>query len=191
MNIDMNDIEIFFKLSILLLGIQCSGNPKVKKTVPAIRAMDTAVNTKEAPCKTDYHLIDLATNFKPTDLDLNNSLKDNIDLDLFLSKISEKCLIRQKDIQLFISLILLKQYHYHLSNFHQGYDLLYMKKGNASKIIFCFQEITRVNKKLEMLNSGYIETYLLENIQIRNSEIISYLRKINKIGDSISRGAYF
>ena len=95
-----------------------------------------------------------------------------------MDTIDEKCLLNQNNYKLFIALILVKQYHFHLSKAHQGYDLLSMSDGNASKIIHCFRVMTNKQSRMEMLNSGFIESYLIENPQIRNAEINTYMKTL-------------
>jgi hypothetical protein len=179
----------FIAFHLLLICIHCTnnnlGNSKYQKNTQRKN-----INL-ERRCSQYNQLIDLGSNFKPTDLDLNLSLKNNLKLNLFLDSIDEKCLLNQNNYKLFIALVLVKQYHFHLSLAHQGYDLLSMNVGNASKIIHCFRVMTNKQSRMEMLNSGFIESYLIENPQIRNAEINTYMKNIKNMSDSIKMEAYW
>lgn len=186
----MNRINLSFSTVFLVLFcIHCANNHQENSNPQKDSSNKNILLYK--PCKGYDNLIELGTNFKPTDLDLNLSLKKNIQLNLFLDTIDKNCLLNQNNYKLFIAIILVKQYYFHLSNYHQGFDLLSMRIGNASKIVDCFREMTNKRAKLEMLNSGLIENYLQENPKIRNVEINNYLKRINAVGDSIKMGAYW
>jgi hypothetical protein len=179
----------FITFHLLLLCIHCTnnnvGNSKYQKNTSRKN-----INS-DRRCSQINQLIDLGSNFKPTDLDFSLSLKNDRKLNLFLDTIDEKCLLNQNNYKLFIALILVKQYHFHLSQAHQGYDLLSMSVGNASKIIHCFRVMTNKQSRMEMLNSGFIESYLMENPQIRNAEINTYMKNIKNMSDSIKMEAYW
>jgi hypothetical protein len=88
----------------------------------------------------------------------------------------------QKELPAFVSILLLKQYYFHLANYHQGYDLLAMRTGNAKIIIEQLISFAGLRtKNLEMLNSGYIVDYVKSNKEMSNNKTIMNLR--NKVSD--------
>lgn len=126
-------------------------------------------------------LNEYSKSFKPTNLNLENSIKDNQELDTFIDTIDNKCLENQSQYKVFISTILLKQYYFQLSNYNQSYDLLSMKTGSAEKIINGFIGFSKVDKNIEMLSSSYVFEYLKHNPKITNSEIEKYKSLLDKL----------
>ncbi len=176
-------------IASLFVCIHCSNSHQANSN----KQKDSSINKSNIgrPCNNIPHLMELGSSFKPTDLGLNVSLNKNTELNQFLDTMDETCLMKQHNYEIFIAVILVKQYYYHLSNAHQGYDLLSMRIGNASKIIHCFRKMANKEARMEMLNSGLITDYLKKNPQIRNIEINTYLNKIKNVNDSIEMEAYW
>jgi hypothetical protein len=128
-------------------------------------------------------LFDLAINFKPTNLNFDKSVINDEKLNAFLQNVDYECLKKQDKFEFFICIILLKQYKYHIANFHQGYDLLSMNSNNAKVIIDNFILFSRLNNtNLEMLNSRYVVDYVeANNILRNNNEIKNIVIEILKI----------
>lgn len=124
-------------------------------------------------------LIAYSLEFDPNNVNLDSSLKQNIEIDSFLTKTDKKCLDRQSNLNYFICILLLKQYYFHFVNYHQGYDLLSMKTGNAKYVIESFQKLSKLNTNLEMLNSRYVIDYINATEILKNDKSIMQL--VNKI----------
>jgi len=123
----------------------------------------------------DSLFVVMSNKFSPKDIDFDKSIKLNEDVDKFIDSIkqNDKCLYKSEELNTFVVILLLKQYKFHLQNYHQGYDLFSMCSGNAKYIIGKY--LLLINKKsndLEMLNSGYIVEFLntTKAIKLNDSE---------------------
>lgn len=153
-------------------------------------------STKENNCNDsliksyDSLFVVMAKKFEPTNINFDESIKSNQEVDAFISivKQNDKCLEDSdaKRLNSFVITLILKQYMFHLSNYHQGYDLLSMNEGNSEYIIDKYLSI--INKKntdLEMLNSGYIVDFLNNTKTVQLDEFQEKL--LNEINDTITK----
>ncbi len=162
------------KILILILMLEsCFVNPK--------RAQP--VQTTITDCdSTEYDVIlqNFIVDYKPSNLNLDSSIKLNIKLEDFLDSSDKACLVKQKRFKEFVLTILIKQYYFQLSEYNQGFDLLQMQSGNAKFIIQYFKEISSI-QNIEMLNTGYVLEYLKLHKEMTNDVIKNYEKKISKI----------
>jgi hypothetical protein len=139
--------------------------PDVKKTV----SLDS--------CRlNDSLLLGYANDFKPSSIDLDPSISSKFQQ--FISSIDTNCLRRQKNYKLFITIILTKQYKYHLECCSQGYDLLGMKKGGANLIINEFERLLGIQgQNIEFLNSFKVIDYVYGDDSLMKNEVLNNLLK--------------
>lgn len=124
-------------------------------------------------------LRELAASFNPKQLNLTNSLLENVDLNNFLSKTDKQLIKSSPDFDYFITMIVLKQYELHKTKFHQGFDLFSMKSGNAGFIVSSFVELSSQAKDIKWLNSSYVMDYIAGNEKLKNEVAISEI--VNKL----------
>lgn len=129
--------------------------------------------------KDTLKLRELAANFNPKQLNLNNSLLENVALNNFLSKTDKQLIKSSPDFDYFITMIVLKQYELHKTKFHQGFDLFSMKAGNAGFIVSSFVELSSQDKDIKWLNSSYIMEFIAGNDKMKNEVAISEI--VNKL----------
>ena len=96
--------------------------------------------------------------FNPREVSLSKSMNKNTFK--FIRQIDSVCLMENDDFDNFTIIILIKQYNFHLKEYHQGFDLLMMREGSAKLIIDNFCKIANIDNDIEMLNSGYILEYI-------------------------------
>ena len=169
-------MRIFICLLILLQGFLGCGN---NTNSNSLRQKETSFKADCDSLQYDSVLIAYSLEFEPNNINLDSSLKQNIEIDSFLTKTDKKCLDRQSNLNYFICTFLLKQYYFHLVNYHQGYDLLSMKTGNAKYIIESFEKLSKLESNLEMLNSRYVIDYITATEMLKNDK--SIMKLVNKI----------
>jgi hypothetical protein len=139
----------------------------------------------EPACNENYDsiLAKLAHEFKPASVDLDRSISGRIDS--FLLAADTVCLRNQKGYKLFIATILAKEFYYHVSIGHQGYDLQSMDGGGARIIVEDFKKMAGYQgRHLEMLNSGTIMDFIKKDDSLKNE--LSYLiKQIEKKSDEV------
>jgi hypothetical protein len=121
----------------------------------------------------------LAISFKPNQLNLTNSIIENLSLNKFLSTEDKISIKSDKDFNYFISMIILKQYEFHISKYHQGFDLFTMKAGNAGFIVNSFFELSHLPEGTKGINSSYILEYIANDESLKNDSSITEI--INRI----------
>lgn len=133
----------------------------------------------------DSLFVVMGDKFTPNNLNFDKSIQSNQDVDKFIYSVkqNDKCLERSNEFNTFILTLILKQYKFHLQNYHQGYDLFSMNSGNANYIIDKYLYMIGKNKNdLEMLNSGYIVEFLNNTKKIQQNESQKKLvEEINKL----------
>ena len=132
--------------------------------------------------KDTLKLRELASSFNPKQLNLTNSLLENVDLNNFLTNTDKQLIKASPDFDYFITMIVLKQYELHKTKFHQGFDLFSMKSGNAGFIVSSFVELSSQAKDIKWLNSSYVMDYIAGNEKLKNESSISdIVTKLNAI----------
>jgi hypothetical protein len=122
----------------------------------------------------------LSENFTPTNLSFDASISQDSALTTFLRTTSPICIKSQQNYKGFIYVLFLKQYLQHLRNYHQGYDLLEMRQGQAGFLIDCLRELCVLDSgKLEMLNSGYAISCISESDKSLYPQIDTLITQID------------
>ncbi len=128
------------------------------------------------------HLVKYATNFKPKQLNLTNSILENPDLNAFLMNKDKSIIKINSNFEYFITMIVLKQYEFHITKFHQGFDLYTMKAGNAGFIVSSFVEISKLPIGIKGVNSSYILEFIASNDKLKNEpSIVEIVNRINNL----------
>ena len=128
------------------------------------------------------HLVKYATNFKPKQLNLTNSILENPELNVFLMNKDKSIIKINSNFEYFITMIVLKQYEFHITKFHQGFDLYTMKAGNAGFIVSSFVEISKLPVGIKGVNSSYILEFLASNDKLKNEpSIVEIVNRINNL----------
>ena len=127
------------------------------------------------------HLVKYATNFKPKQLNLTNSILENPELNAFLMNKDKSIIKINSNFEYFITMIVLKQYEFHITKFHQGFDLYTMKAGNAGFIVSSFVEISKLPVGIKGVNSSYILEFLASNDKLKNEPSIEEI--VNRINN--------
>ncbi len=128
------------------------------------------------------HLVKYATNFKPKQLNLTNSILENPELNAFLMNKDKSIIKINSNFEYFITMIVLKQYEFHITKFHQGFDLYTMKAGNAGFIVSSFVEISKLPVGIKGVNSSYILEFLASNDKLKNEpSIVEIVNRINNL----------
>lgn len=152
----IHKIIICFSISFTLFNCQ---NKKASE-----KENITINNCNDSLIKSYDSLFTVMSNkFNPNDINFDKSIKSNQDVDKFISsvKYNDICFDKSKELDAFVTILILKQYKFHLENYHQGYDLFSMSSGSANYIIDKYLHMIDKNKSnLEMLNSGYIVEFL-------------------------------
>ena len=79
-------------------------------------------------------------------------------------------------------MIVLKQYEFHITKFHQGFDLYTMKAGNAGFIVSSFVEISKLPIGIKGVNSSYILEFIASNDKLKNEpSIVEIVNRINNL----------
>ncbi|MGV3461060.1 MAG: hypothetical protein ACO1N9_11480 [Flavobacterium sp.] len=119
-----------------------------------------------------------ASSYQPKEINLaKNKDLQGFDMEYIFSDKSYPELKYLKDE--IVTVILLKQYLYHIGNAHQGYDLLQMRKGQVKFLIDYYMKSYKIESDLEMLNSGYIYDQIISGNRTYNHEIMDLAGKIN------------
>ena len=118
-------------------------------------------------------LKELAFKFNPKQLNLTNSLLENVALNNFLSKTDKESIRSHEDFDYFISLIVLKQFEFQKKTFHQGFDLYSMKAGNADFIVQSYVELSKLPKDIKGINSKSILDYILTNEKLKTDVVFN------------------
>jgi len=120
-----------------------------------------------------------AINFSLSKIDLNEHIELNkFDINFILNsnEYEKENILKDK----VLNLILCKLYLYHIENYHQGYDLLSMRKNEAKYLIDYFMVSHKIDKnKIEFLNSARPYDLLGE---IKNEDLLD-----NKLKDVSSK----
>lgn len=143
--------------------------------------------TKDTMCNEHYDstLKELANNFNPTSISLDRSISGK--LDSFLLAADTNCLRKQNEYKLFIATILAKQFYYHVSVGHQGYDLQSMEKGAAKIIVEDFKKMAGYQSpQLEMLNSAVIMDFIKKDEHLKK-ELADLVSQIEKKSDEVDK----
>ena len=128
------------------------------------------------------HLVKYATNFKPKQLNLTNSILENPELNAFLMNKDKSIIKINSNFEYFITMIVLKQYEFHITKFHQGFDLYTMKAGNAGFIVSSFVEISKLPVGIKGINSSYILEFIAANDKLKNEpSIVEIVNIINNL----------
>ena len=128
------------------------------------------------------HLVKYATNFKPKQLNLTNSILENPELNAFLMNKDKSIIKINSNFEYFITMIVLKQYEFHITKFHQGFDLYTMKAGNAGFIVSSFVEISKLPIGIKGVNSSYILEFIASNDKLKNEpSIVEIVNRINNL----------
>jgi hypothetical protein len=128
------------------------------------------------------HLVKYATNFKSKQLNLTNSILENPELNAFLMNKDKSIIKKNSNFEYFITMIVLKQYEFHITKFHQGFDLYTMKAGNAGFIVSSFVEISKLPVGIKGVNSSYILEFITANDKLKNEpSIVEIVNRINNL----------
>ncbi len=128
------------------------------------------------------NLRSLADNFRPLQLNLNNSILENVELNSFLIKTDKQAIINDSNFDYFITMIILKEYYLQLSKYHQGFDLYSMKFGSAEFIVKSFIDLTKTPEETKGLDSSKVLEYIAANEKLKNeSSIIELVNSINAL----------
>lgn len=124
----------------------------------------------------------MAQNFNPKQLNLNNSLLENVELNSYLTKTDKEVIRSSEDYDYFITMIVLKQYELHITKFHQAFDLFSMKAGNAGFVVQSFVELSHQPEGTKGLKSSEVLTYIASNEKLKNdSSINEIVERINAL----------
>jgi len=124
----------------------------------------------------------VATSFTPKQLNLTNSILENGELNKFLSKSDKEAIRSHTDFDLFITTILLKQYQFHLTKFHQGFDLYSMRMGNAGFVVSSFVQLAKLPDTTKGINSSFIMEYVAASDKLKaEPSIMELVNAINAI----------
>ncbi len=139
---------------------------------------DTSISVaKNIVCDQNYDslLLKYANEFAATTIDLNSSLSSG--LKSFLLSVDTNCLRKQKEYKYFVALILEKLALHHLKCCNQHYDLYQMREGAATIIINEFDRLAGYGgQQLEMLNSGVVMDYILNDKTLSTNPTISRVK---------------
>lgn len=134
----------------------------------------------------NQRLISVGYSFQPEYIDLNSSICADTSMTRLFQEVPLSSLRQQKNYDYFLTIILLKLYHFHLVQGHQGYDLISMKKEEASLLIDDFCSKAHVKPNIEMINSAYIMEYIKQRpTLIQDSYIIAIMDSITIIENEI------
>ena len=122
-----------------------------------------------------------ALKFEANQLNLTNSIIQNTELNNFLKNQDKKNIKSNVNFEYFISMIILKQYEFHITKYHQGFDLFTMRAGNAGFIVSSFVEICNLPEGTKGVNSSYIIDYISTNEKLKNEPNISII--LNRISN--------
>lgn len=125
------------------------------------------------------HLVRYATNFKAKQLNLTNSILENPELNILLSEKDKSSFKTNSNFNYFITMIILKQFEFHITKYHQGFDLFTMRAGNAGFIVNSFIELSHLPEGTKSINSSYILEYIVNDESLKNDSSISEI--INRI----------
>jgi hypothetical protein len=126
----------------------------------------------------DSVLGEFANNYKPIGINLGRSLPKK--LDSFLISTDTACLRKQDGYRKFIATILGKQFYYHLTYGHQGYDLQSMDSSGAGIIVNDFKWMRGYdNTHLEMLNSGDVMNFIIKDPKLK-LELAPLVKLVNE-----------
>jgi hypothetical protein len=154
-------------------------NIAVTKTDSIIDIKENTVEIFSPIVDDSLHLVRFATNFKAKQLNLTNSILENPELNVLLSKKDISSFKTNSNFDYFITMIVLKQFEFHITKYHQGFDLFTMKAGNAGFIVSSFVELSHLPEGTKSVNSSYILEYIANNQSLKNDSSISEI--INRI----------
>ncbi len=161
------------KVSLIFLFASCSQNK--------IKPVDSQQIAVKVNCKaeSDSNTIKdssqferFVVNYTQTQIDLSIGINDSLkkyDLSNIFKNVSNYTKER------WVTILLLKQYVYHISNDHQGYNLLDMRNGDTKIIIDEFIRINNLSSEKEFLNSGYVYHLVKKTNEFKNDTLINHL----------------
>jgi hypothetical protein len=124
----------------------------------------------------------VASSFIPKQLNLTNSILENGELNKFLATANKEVISSHADFDLFITTILLKQYQFHLTKFHQGFDLYSMRMGNAGFVVSSFVQLAKLPDTTKGINSSFIMEYVAASEKLKaEPSIMELVNAINAI----------
>lgn len=183
----MKNLKIVFYLLIFILFWSCQKRNQKKKEYNIGKKENVLNICNDSIIKVYDSLFSIRSEkFNPNNIDFDESIKSDQQLNHFIDslKVYDTCFYENNERNNFITILILKQYKFHLENYHQGYDLLSMDKNNAGYVIDKYLSILDKKKNdLEMLNSGYIVEYLNRSKNKKNRTQKSLLDDINKISE--------
>lgn len=95
-----------------------------------------------------------ALDYKPTEIDFSeNDTLNMFDLKYIYSRRDKESIEYNNDIA---NIMLLKLYLSHLKNYHQGYDLISMRRGQVKYIIDYYFQTNKIDTISEMYNTGSV-----------------------------------
>lgn len=175
---------ILFLLSMLSL-LSCSSGTKGHASCSNIDSLSRVRSCVEKQSDTTYNaqLNLIAKHFAPRYVNLDDSIREDTLFSKFIDEVGANTIRKQTDYDTFLLIIFLKLYQHHLSSYHQGYDLKYMRKGFASYLIDDLCTLMSIDiRDCEMLNDGCIVDFVSSNEAYkRNAYIAQIVDSINSI----------
>lgn len=127
-------------------------------------------------------LRDICANYSPHQLNLTNAIIENVEFNKFLTNTDKQTIINSEDFDYFITVIVLKQYQFQVTKYHQGYDLYSMRLGNAGFIVKSFVELAKLPADIKGINAEYVLQYIASNEKLKNEPlIIEIVNSINSL----------
>lgn len=139
------------------------------------------------------NVVDLKTyalRYEPKTIDFSvNDTLNAFDLKYIYSKYDKESIEQNDEIT---NILLLKLYLSHLKDYHQGYDLLSMRRGQAKYIIEYYFQSNGIDTTAEMYNTGSVYEIvkakknsitvnkLLRNIEREQNRIEAYFKELDK-----------
>ena len=142
---------------------------------------ETVANIYSPIIDDSLHLVKYASNFKAKQLNLTNSILENPELNTLLMKKDKLIFKSNANFDYFITMIVLKQYEFHITKFHQGFDLFTMKAGNAGFIVSSFVELSKLPTGTKGINSSYVLDYIASNDKLKKEPSIAEI--VNRINN--------
>ncbi|MHA3786609.1 hypothetical protein ACX0HA_00250 [Flavobacterium hauense] len=145
-------------------------------TASAIHAKE--VDSKDTIATLNRDINDLkayALRYEPISIDFSeNDTLNMFDLEYIYSRRDKESIGHNDDIA---NIMLLKLYLSHLKKYHQGYDLISMRRGQAKYIIDYYVKLNGIDTTVEMYNTGHI--YKTIKTKKNNSRlVVDYLKSI-------------
>lgn len=160
-------MKIFLLLltAVLTLSMSSLHSSKLINSISVVSFADSVENNS-------LSLKEVCANFNPKQLNLTNSIIENVELNKFLSNLDKNTITTNEDFDYFITMIILKQYQFQLTKFHQGYDLYSMRLGNAGFIVKSFVDLAKLPENIKGVQAEYILEYIASNEKLKNEPLI-------------------